>query len=305
MDILILLKACADETRIRLLNILINHELNVNEIVDMMGMGQSRVSRHLKILLDAGLLKCRRDGVWAFYSGALSGHGKIFIDSIKPMLSRDETLRKDLVTASGIIEERTKTYRQFFNRIASQWDRLKQEILGDFDLNRAITDLAPECERVADIGCGTGDLLASLKAKAKKVIGIDSSSEMLKEARIRLDSSGNETADLRLGEFEHLPMRDGEVGTAVSSMALHHIQNPGLAIKEVSRIMENGGTFIIAEYDKHSDESMREKYGDLWLGFHPEEIKKWLEEAGLKLAGMETVKLKNAITLNLYRSIKK
>jgi len=304
MDILILLKACADETRIKLLNILINHELSVNEIVDMMDMGQSRISRHLKILLDAGLLKCRRDGVWAFYSGSTSGSGKSFIDAMLPMLSKDDSLKKDLVTASAIIEERTKTARQFFNKIAGQWDRLKSEILGSFNLNRAIADLAPECEKVADLGCGTGDLLGALKLKAQTIIGVDSSSEMLKEAKTRLGAAGNEKADLRLGELEHLPLRDREVSVAVSSMALHHIQNPMQAVKEAGRILEKNGTFIIAEYGKHSDESMRQKYGDLWLGFYPDEIKNWLEEAGFRLSSMETVELKNSIRLHLYKSIK-
>lgn len=304
MDILILLKACADETRIRLLNILINHELSVNEIVDMMGMGQSRISRHLKILLDAGLLKCRRDGVWAFYSGSTSGPGKSFIEAMLPMLSKDETLKKDLVTASAIIEERTKTARQFFNKIAGQWDRLKSEILGGFNLSKAIADLSPECEKAADLGCGTGDLLTALKSKAQKIIGVDSSSEMLKEARTRLESAGNEKADLRLGELEYLPLRDREVSLAVSSMALHHIQNPMQAIKEAGRILEKDGTFIIAEYGKHSDESMRQKYGDLWLGFHPDEIKYWLEDAGFRLSGIETYELKNSIKINIYKSIK-
>ncbi|WP_027357795.1 ArsR/SmtB family transcription factor [Desulforegula conservatrix] len=304
MDILILLKACADETRIRLLNILINHELSVNEIVDMMGMGQSRISRHLKILLDAGLLKCRRDGVWAFYSGSTSGPGKFFIEAMLPMLSKDEALKKDLVTASAIIEERTKTARQFFNKIAGQWDRLKSEILGGFNLSKAIADLAPECDKAADLGCGTGDLLTALKSKAQKIIGVDSSSEMLKEARTRLESAGNEKADLRLGELEYLPLRDKEVSLAVSSMALHHIQNPVQAIKEAGRILEKDGTFIIAEYGKHSDESMRQKYGDLWLGFHTDEIKYWLEDAGFRLSGIETYELKNHIKINIYKSIK-
>jgi ArsR family transcriptional regulator len=304
MDILILLKACADETRIRLLNILINHELSVNEIVDMMGMGQSRISRHLKILLDAGLLKCRRDGVWAFYSGAASGHGKSFINAMMPMLSLDETLKKDLVTASGIIEERTRTSRQFFNRIAGQWDRLKTEILGGFDLDRKIGELLPECDKAADLGCGTGDLLSVLKMRARKVIGVDSSSEMLKEARNRPGFCGD-SVDLRLGELEHLPMGDREVTAAVLSMALHHIQDPFQVIKEAGRILEKDGMFIIAEYGKHSDESMRQKYGDLWLGFHQDEIKNWLENAGFRISGTETFELRNSIILHIYKSVKK
>lgn len=304
MDILILLKACADETRIRLLNILINHELSVNEIVDMMGMGQSRISRHLKILLDAGLLKCRRDGVWAFYSGAGSGNGRLFIEAMLPLLSKDDALKKDLAIASAIIEERTKTTRQFFNRIAGQWDRLKSEILGDFNLSGKIAEMSPSCRKAADLGCGTGDLLSSLRSKAEKVIGVDSSSEMLKEARTKLASSGHRTSDLRLGELEHLPLCDREVDLAVSSMALHHIQNPGQVILEAGRILESGGTFIIAEYDKHSDESMRQKYGDLWLGFHPDEIKSWLVEAGFRLLAMETVELRNSIRLHIYKSVK-
>lgn len=156
-------KALSDETRLRLLVVLQRYELNVNEMVELMGMGQSRISRHLKILSSAGLLTSRRDGLWIFYSAAAEGPDKKFIDAVFPFLVEEAFAHDDLAMAAGIVDERATKTSQFFNNIAEDWDAMAGEILGDFDLPGMVEEhVPPACKVAVDLGCGTGSVLAHL-----------------------------------------------------------------------------------------------------------------------------------------------
>jgi ubiquinone/menaquinone biosynthesis C-methylase UbiE/DNA-binding transcriptional ArsR family regulator len=293
-------KALSDITRLRLLNILLRHELSVNEVVSLMDMGQSRISRHLKILTEAGFLECRRDGGWAFYFISTQGQGREFIDSIKYLLDEEPLFHEDLFRAEHIVRDRSLKTMQFFNQIAFKWDLLKREILGNFDLSDAIIQEIPQCHVAVDLGCGTGELMEKMHSVAKKVIGVDSSSKMLEQARNRLHN-GNEDFDLRLGELEHLPLRNKEVDCAVISMVLHHLSAPDLIIAELARVLQKKGTLIIADYDKHKDENMRAVYGDRWLGFSKNEIADILTPHGFQIKKIKSFGIQKNLTLNIYK----
>ncbi len=297
-------KALADETRVRLLNILMHHEMSVNEIVALMDMGQSRISRHLKVLTDSGLLECRRDGAWAFYSAVGNDDAGRFSDSIRPLFMSEQQLADDLETASHLVTERSIKSRNFFNSIASEWNYLKQKVLGDFDLNQAILDCVDTCQFAVDLGCGTGELLAGLRKKAGFAVGIDSSRKMLAQAE-KLFSNNNENIELRLGELEHLPVGNNEADFAVISMVMHHLANPEKVAMEVARILKSGGIFIIADFEKHTNEEMRKKYGDRWLGFSKDEIRTILSHSGFEEQKIKTFKLKQSINLNITIARKK
>ncbi len=303
MNILHYFKALSDFTRIRLMNVLLNHELSVNELVTLTAMGQSRISRHLKILTDAGFLECRRDGVWAFYSANGNGSGRQFLDAIRYLFEDDMTLAQDLSEAAHLIEDRKIRTMQFFNTIAQKWDHLKQEILGDFDLNAAILKEIAPCSTAVDLGCGTGELLSYIKSVASHVIGVDSSAKMIEQARHRF-SNTYRAPDLRLGELEHLPLSDGEADCAAISMVLHHISKPIVAISEVHRILKPGGALIIADLDKHTNEIMRESYGDRWLGFHCQEISNFLITNGFILKNVQSYNLNQNLVLNIFNAEK-
>jgi ArsR family transcriptional regulator len=303
MNTAIYFKALSDTTRIRLINSLLHHELSVNEIVALMKMGQSGISRHLKILMDAQLLKCRRDGVWAFYSVSDVEPARKFIDSICYLFQNDSIFIEDLKKASKLIENRKTRTIQFFNTVAADWDLIRREILGNFNLNQAILQHIEPCKTAVDLGCGTGELIANLKQKASKVIGVDSSAKMLEETRKRFLSK-NGPPDLRLGELEHLPLSDGEAECAIVSMVLHHISSPDAAIAEIYRTLQPGGTFIIADLDKHDNETMRKSYGDRWLGFHRHEIENFLKKNNFILKAFQSYSLAQALNLNIFKSKK-
>ncbi len=277
-------KALSDETRLRLLNVLSRFELNVNELVELMGMGQSRVSRHLKILSEAGLVGWRRDGLWIFYSAVRDGSGQDFTAAALPFVASEEAFKADLALAAGIIEERTASTRHFFNRIAEDWDQLAEEVLGDFSLPEAVEKAMPACAVAADLGCGTGAVLERMLGKAKNVIGVDGSSRMLELARRRLSKDSGRIS-LRIGDLGHLPLRDGEADFTSVNMVLHHLSDPVEALAEIRRVLRPGGKLMLSEFDQHNDESMRNAYGDHWLGFSRETLAGFLERAGF--AGLE------------------
>ncbi len=303
MNSLTYFKALADNTRIRIYHVLMDHELSVNELVALLGMGQSRVSHHVKILLDAGLLSCRRSGVWSFYSAEKGEAAADFSAAAQNLFRHEKELVPDIETADRIVAERSAVTRQFFNAIAPQWDDLKKEIMGPFDLNLAIAEQLGFCDVAADLGCGTGELMAFLKQKTKKIIGVDSSQKMLEQARARFEGT-NGAADLRLGELEHLPMKDGEADLAVISLALHHLSKPEDAVREAFRILKPKGTLVVAEFGRHDDETLRKQYGDRWLGLSKEDVSDWLGQSGFTLGGITSHSLRRSLVLHIYTAEK-
>lgn len=301
------LKALADETRLRLALVLQRYELSVNELVTLLGMGQSRVSRHLKILTEAGLLRARRDGLWVFYSAPESGPDRAFLDGVLAF-ARDEG-RADLDMAARIIEERALKTRQFFNTIAEDWDELNSEVLGDFCLPEAVRLAVPTgCGIAVDLGCGTGEVLEYLRGVSREVIGVDGSPRMLELARRRFGrASGNGEAhagdgagvSLRIGELDHLPLRDGEADFACINLVLHHLSHPDAAIREIARVLRPGGLVLVTDFDRHQDETMRNVYGDRWLGFTREELAAALETAGFAPVDYRRREVKLGLALHL------
>ena len=305
MNITRYFKALGDETRLRLFHLLLQYELNVNELVLVMQMGQSRISRHLKVLSENGLLRQRRDGGFSYYQVPSNPDIEPLAQFVTNSLGREETASEDLSRAQAIIKERKNKTRRFFNQVADHWERLKREILGDLDLAGAVAEEVPVCSTAADLGCGTGELLVSLLDKAETLIGVDHSPRMLKMARLKLGSAeAAARSDLRLGELEHLPLRDQESEAAVISMVLHHIPHPLAGIQEAGRVLRPGGTLVLADFAKHAREDIREKFGATWLGFEPSDIETWLTASGLSLLGSRQYPVRHGLTVNVYRAAK-
>ncbi len=296
------LKALADETRLRLFQLLRVHELNVNEIVEALDMGQSRISRHLKILAEAGLLAARRDGMWTFYRAATGPEALRFAAAVGDPESAP--FARDLARARRIREERAKESRRFFDTVAGDWREMKRSLIGDADLDAFILKHIPRCAVAADLGCGSGEQLPILLKKAGRVIGVDRAPRMLEEARRRnLAESRRGVLELRLGELEKLPFRDGEADCALICLALHHLPEPAAGIAEAARILKPGGTLVVVEWTSHSDESLRSRFQDRWLGFEPALLEKWLKDAGLTIREKSNLALpRGGLNIQLFRS---
>lgn len=299
-DILKNIKALADDTRLRLAYILWHYELSVNELVMLLNMGQSRVSRHLKILSDAGLLQARRDGLWVFYKAIEEGENKDFLSSLFSYLSKD--LQNDLDSASRIIEERAIKTRQFFNSIADDWDELNKEVLGVFSLPKEVKKSVPAtCKMAVDLGCGTGEVLDKLLEVSENVIGVDGSPKMLDLARRRFNDNLAKLShlSLRIGELDHLPLRDNEADFACINLVLHHLSDPRIALSEIERVLAPHGLLFISDFVQHKEEKMRRNYGDRWLGFSKENLESYLHEFGFNITQYKTQKVKMGLQLHL------
>lgn len=278
-------KALADSTRLRLLGVLQAGAFNVNELVGILAMGQSRVSRHLKILLDAELVEARREGVWVYYrlSDRWSG-GSANLRYLR-VLARE--LRAQLNGEQQAIDEclqkRRKTSHNFFERVAPRWNEHRDQVQGAPEYIEDLASRVDAAATVVDLGTGTGLLLPRLSVCAQSVIGIDSSSEMLQEARRHVASSTLDNVELRLGELEHLPISDSGADAMVANMVLHHVAHPPQALREVHRGLCPGGRFLLADFAPHEEEVYRDKLGDLWLGFERRDLERWLNETGFKI----------------------
>jgi len=278
-EAIVLLKSLADPGRLLLARLLLEGAFNVSELTDILQASQSTVSRHLKILQDAGLLDGRREGRQIFYawrtelaSAAISL--RAFVASHGPTLPED--VRRRIAIAW---EQRRERSASFFATVdaadpAAAW-------LGSPDCLPAIVDAVPADAVVADVGTGTGRLLELLAPRVRKLIGVDASREMLDQARGRLGAAGAD-ADLRLGDMAHLPLSADEVDCAVVNMALHHVPEPIAALRELRRVLSPGGLLLVGDFLPHDEEWMRETLADQWLGFAPSDLSHWLEAAGFE-----------------------
>jgi ArsR family transcriptional regulator len=289
-------KALADETRLRLLRLLIRFELNVGELVGVLGLGQSRISRHLRILVDCGLITARRDGLWVFYQGGQASPAKDFLAGLNPYFA-DCGPAEDLTKAEAALAKRAQETRRFFNAIATDWRTMRREVLGDLDLEGLICAHVPRCHTAVDLGCGPGELLPALAVKAENVIGVDGAPAMLEQARAKVSA---DKASLRLGQLEHLPMADAEAQAAVISLTLHHLSDPLAALGEAARVLAPGARLVVVDFLKHEVESMRGRFGDHWLGFTPEDMSAWLTQAGFFLETTEIKPVRLGLELGVY-----
>lgn len=295
MKLLTQTKALADETRLRLLGVLAHHELNVGEIVQVMGMGQSRVSRHLKILMDAGFVVCKRNGLWAFYVTATGNGSQALLQAVLDGLRDVPEHRRDLDSVAQILLDRRQSTARFFDELAADWNRMSRDVLGEFDVSAAILGQLTETGVVADLGCGPGLLIGHLADVAQRVIGVDNSSRML-EAAAKLFSD-RPSVSLRIGDLEYLPLRDGEADAAIMSMVLHHLASPVAGIAEMGRVVRPGGQLILVDFRNHDNETMRTRYGDRWLGFAPTDLSVWLQRVGFQQVAWDEHIINMGLTL--------
>ena len=275
------LKALADPCRLRLAAILLRGEFTVQELTRVMGMGQSRVSRHLKILTGAGVLAVKRQGTWSYYR---TGTDSRFFSAIRPAFEQElESIperKQDLAAVAQVLDERRRRSQEFFDRHARQWDDLARTLLPVPEYRSRLLSRVPEGCTLLEIGIGTGGLLTELARHAEKVIGVDHSPAMLEEARRRLTQQGISGVDLRLGEMTHLPLPDAATGAVVANMVLHHAADPPAVLAEIRRVLIPGGSLLIADLARHEREAAREQLADQWLGFDEAEMGEWLTAAG-------------------------
>jgi ArsR family transcriptional regulator len=278
-DVTVTLKALADESRVRIVRVLLHGAFQVGELVSVLDMGQSRVSRHLKILSEAGLLSAQREGTRVFYRLRRDANGAsglvAWLASRLPSVPHPQ----DDARLHAVWEARRERSRDAFRRAALDWSDGQAAYLGSPDTRAALLSAVEERAQLAvDVGVGTGALLGPLSERCERVIGVDSSAPMLERAREHARGMAN--VELRLGDVERLPVEDGVADLVVANMVLHHVSEPALAFREFHRALRPGGRLLLGDYTRHDNEWMREELGDQWLGFEAADLSAWLEQAG-------------------------
>lgn len=300
------LKAISEETRIRILHILSYADFSVNEMVEILSMGQSSVSRHLKILTDAHFLRFHREGSQVYYGFRLDSH-EFYRELTEFLLSYKEDLpfrEQDQKNVNRLLERRESLSRDFFDDLGQNWEEVQEQVLDPkVYRDRVIASLPEKSGVVMDLGCGPGGLIPYLLPKAESVIGLDSSPKMVEVTR--KEYLGNDRVSILEAHLESLPVDNGLADSVIASMVLHHVSHPPKMLEEVNRVMKPGGVFSIVDLVKHNQEFMREKYADLWMGFDPELLRSWLETYGFELIEEEEIPTQSVFKILFMKAKKK
>lgn len=296
-----MLRAAGDPTRLRLLLLLRQAELTVSELTEILGQSQPRVSRHLKLLCDAGLLERFKEGSWVFYRAADTGKGAELGQLLTAQAAAEPAIpNADLKRLAAVREARAAEAAAYFKENAAQWERIRALHAPEKDVEAAILRhiaRAPlEC--VLDAGTGTGRMLELLSPHAKRAVGIDVSPEMLAIARDRLMRGGLVQCQVRLGDTYRLPFPPGGAlsgfDAVIFHQVLHYLDDPGAAVAEAARVMRSGGRMLIADFASHDLEFLRNEYAHRRLGFSDREVQGWFQAAGLRAQTSETIASKGA-----------
>lgn len=284
-----LLKALADPLRLRLLDVLGRGELTVQNLTTLLNLGQSKVSHHLKILCDVGILAVKPQGTWNYYR--IVEDEPLFRSIWPEIRKRIESLpqhRDDMQALLAFQEQRRQQNLQFFEQHARVWDDLAQDLLPTPDYLPQLFEHIPADSELAELGVGTGSLLPELASRCRRLVGIDHSAAMLAEAGRRLAASGL-GCDLRLGDLTHLPLADAGLDVVLMNMVLHHVAQPAAVLAEALRVLRPGGVLIIADLQRHQQDAARSSMADVWLGFERNELSDWLLKAGFDVELMEEI----------------
>lgn len=284
-----LFKAIGDPVRLRLLHLLCAEELTVGELVRILDLPQSTVSRHLKTLRERGLAADRPVGAATYYRAAIeseSRNGDAPVrDSLVGVLKASNLPPADRKRLDKVLAMREREGGDFFDKLGLRWDALREDCFGPTFHLEAFIHLLPREWTVADLGTGTGYLLPVLGAHFAKVIAVDSSEPMLALARQRLAKSGlakTGAVELRQGTLENLPLKNGEADLAVAILMLHHLPDVTAALREIHRALRPGGRVLIVEVHPYENERFRTAMGDRRAGVDLKALEKWLEETGFE-----------------------
>lgn len=283
-EVLNRLRAVAERTRLRLLYVLSHNELTVTEITAVLDQSQPRISRHLKILCDAGLLDRTQEGSSVFYRFADTDPVSEFTRSVLASLPEgDDQLQRDLARLEEIKRQHAAAASKYFKENADEWERIRALYLADPAVERAMLAAAGsgKISDFLDIGTGTGSVLTVFGNHVRRGLGIDSSREMLAIARANLEAAGLQHCQVRKGDIHNLPVDTGTMEVVTIHHVLHFLDDPDLAIIEAVRTLKPGGRLIIVDFARHHIELLRTLHAHRRLGFGDKEIIKWCRAAGL------------------------
>lgn len=293
------LKAAAEPTRLRILLLLAAGELNVKDLTLILGQSQPRISRHLKLLSEAGLVERFREGSWVyFHISDRSAGGRLALRLVADVAVNDAALKRDRERADALKREREAAAQSFFEKNAADWDSMRTLHISEEAVEAAMRDaLGPgPFKFFVDLGTGTGRTLELFADNYARGLGIDVNQAMLAYARAKLTAGGRTHAQVRHGDIYALSLADRQADGIVMHQVLHFLSDPQLAIREAARVLAPGGKLLIVDFAPHGLEFLREAQAHERLGFAHDQVAGWLSEAGLTVKGIRDLAPKRGDT---------
>ena len=285
------LKAAAEPTRLRILVLLSRGDLTVSDITAILGQSQPRVSRHLKLLLEAGLIGRYQEGSWAYFRLSDNEAARNFsAELIARIDARDASLERDLERLGVVKKRHQERAEAYFDANAAQWDQLRALHVPDAAVEAALRKIVGTrpFQSMLDLGTGTGRILEIFSPLYRRGVGIDMSRQMLAVARANLDRAGVSNAQVRQGDIYALPVDRDSFDLVTIHQVLHYLDEPGLAVREAARMLRASGRLVVVDFAPHDMEFLREEQAHLRLGFSDRQIGDWFAEAGIDLVDTQS-----------------
>lgn len=274
--------ALADPTRVKILLLVRDLQLSVGELADLLDQSQPRVSRHVRILAEAGLVQRQKEGAWVFVGLADSAPAAALADLAAGMQPGADPIATERARLGQVRAERQRVVDDWFEANAGEWDLLRRMGGQEEAVETALMEAAaPDVGRLLDIGTGTGRVLELLAPAAANATGVDRSPEMLRLARGKLAAAGSQSADLKQADMGRLPFEDASFDTVTMQHVLHFADEPATILQEAARVLAPGGKLLVADYAAHSHEELRTRYHHARLGFEEDGLLSMLSSAGL------------------------
>jgi ubiquinone/menaquinone biosynthesis C-methylase UbiE len=302
-------RALADPTRLRIVALLRMMELSVGELAQVLGQSQPRVSRHVRILCDAGLAHRRKEGSWVFLvPGSDIGLPSLFV-AIDRLAADDENNHwaiADEARLAAVRADRAAAAQLYFAAHAAEWDAMRSLHVAESEVEAAILDVLKEksSDVLLDIGTGTGRMIELLGREVKRAIGVDRNPEMLKLARVKLSEGTFAHWELHQGDVGALPLQQASVDTVIVHQVLHYIPSPEIAIVEAARLLVANGRLLIIDFASHDREELRDRDAHARLGFSDEQMNAWFTNAGLSLEEVRDLR-GGTLTVKLWLATRK
>ena len=280
------LRAAAEPTRLRLLTLCAQNELTVSELTSILGQSQPRVSRHLKLLCDGGLLERFREGNWVFYRLA-RGNDRPVAERLTELVPQaDPTILRDRERLAAIERDREQSAATYFARNAHRWAEIRGLHVAEGEVERRLLDVVEHgpVGDLLDIGTGTGRMLEIFGARVNRAVGLDLSRDMLAVARVNLERAQLRNCTVRHGDMYALPFAVPSFDLVILHQVLHFAERPAEAVIEAARVLRSRGRLLIVDFAPHEQEALRENHAHRRLGFADAEVREWVAKAGLEMA---------------------
>lgn len=300
------LRAAGEPTRLRLLRLLAREELSVMELVSILDQSQPRISRHLKLMAEAGLIERFPDGAWVFYRLSADPSVRPLVDAILTLLG--DAVPTDLVALDTVRQSRRRSAEGYFETIAPKWDEIRSHYVAEYDVEAAILKVLGDApfRHLVDLGTGSGRMLELLAGRAETAIGLDLSQHMLNIARAKVFDAGLKDTDLRHGDIYDTRLPAASADLCIVHQVLHFLSDPGRAVAEASRLLRPSGRLLIVDFAHHDLEIMREQYQHRRLGMLDEDMFAWLDAAGMTLSSALSLppRTENGLTVRIWLATK-